>query len=120
MVKSELRKKFYWFVEFTDRDLPKHYYKLPTPTLIRENYDDYVEGKDELYVLSSNKFLFRRTKNSGNPIIILIGIELYDGYSHHAEYIYVMSGYDNDYVSLVDLGEYYRIYADSDNEEDNE
>jgi hypothetical protein len=116
-VKSELRKKFWWFVEFADRDLPEHYYKLSTPTLIRESYD-YLEGKDELYVLSSNKFLFRRTTGNGNPILILIGIELLTDYSHYAEYIYAIAGYDNDYVDLIDLDEYYRIYAEDNNEED--
>ncbi len=121
-VKSELRKKFYWFVEFTDRDLPKHYYKLATPTLIKEDYN-YTEGKGELYVLSSDMFLWRRTYGNGNPCSILIGVELYDADNqyHHAEYIYLISGYDNDYIDLIDLAEYYRIYADEEtNEEEDE
>ncbi len=120
-VKSELRKKFYWFVEFTDRDLPKHYYKLATPALVRESYD-YTEGKDELYVLSSNMFLFRRTTENGNPCLILVGVELYDADNqyHHAEYIYTISGYDNDYIDFVDLEEYYRIYAEEKTEEEDE
>jgi hypothetical protein len=122
-VKSELRKKFYWFVEVTDRDLPNHYYKLATPTLLKEDYS-YLEGKGELYVLSSDMFLWRRTYGNGNPCLILIGVELYDvdNQYHHAEYIYAISGYDNDYIHFVDLEEYYRIHSDEepDNEENNE
>jgi len=117
-VKSELRKRFYWFVEITDRELPERYYKLPTPTLLKEDYD-YLEGRGELYILSSEKFLYRKTTENGNPCLILIGVELYDGYNHyyHAEYIYAMRGYDNDYISFIDLEEYYRIYAEDENEE---
>jgi len=110
---SELRKKFFWFMEVLDRELTEEEMLLPEPSLVKRN-DDYMRGYSELYILSNEQFLHRKTEESGESVWILIGIELvYNDYDYvHREYIYKLQAYENDFLMFIDLLSYYNIYKD--------
>jgi hypothetical protein len=117
-IRSQLREEFHWFYVITDTEYPEYMYKLPSPALIKTWEDDY--GVAEIYMLSDKQYLYRHTYNNGQRVSCFIGVELYDGETHYAEYIYYLPVNDNDYLSFLDEQEYYSIYAEEEKEEYNE